>query len=287
MDLFALSGKLHTDETLLPVLDPGRGRTKSGRLWVYLRDDRPWNGPLPPAAVYYYSPDRSGDHAVRHLAGFTGFLQADAFPGYDQLFTAGRLVEVACMGHARRKFVDLLKARGTPLAEEAVRRIRDLYQIEDKIRGKTAEERQTVRQKEAKPQLAAFKTWMEDNLARLSAKSDIAGAMTYALNNWVALTRYLDDGRLEIDNAAAERSLRSVAVGRKNYLFAGSDGGGERAALVYSLVETCRLNGIEPFAYLCDVIGRIAEHPISRIRELLPYHWTPKPAPVPGLPQPP
>ncbi|MBP2312961.1 transposase [Azospirillum soli] len=275
------SAKLHADDTPVPVLSPGGGRTKTGYLWVYLRDDRPWNGPPPPAALYPYSPGRGGEHPCGHLKDFHGALQADGYAGFNGLYEPGpdgraRIIEVACMAHGRRKFHDVaVSAKGkAPIAAEALRRIGELYAVEAKIAGQDADERRRVRQAEAAPKMAALKAWLEDTLGRIDGKSDTAKAVRYMLNRWTALTRYLDDGRLEIDNNAAERALRAVVLGRKNWLFAGADVGGERAAAMYTLIETAKLNGLDPEAYLRDVIARIADHKISRIDELLPWNWT-------------
>ena len=264
--------KIHADDTPVPVLDPGRGRTKKGRLWVYVRDDRPCGDPTPPAAVFFYSPDRKGERPADHLAHFSGFLQADAYPGFDALY-GERITEVACWSHARRKIFDVHDSTKSPIAAEALAKIGELYRIEATIRGRCAKARRDARQSEAQPLLAALKARFEAQLAKLPPKGGLAQAIRYALSNWPALTRYADDGRLEIDNNRAENTLRGVALGRKNWLFAGSDNGGARAAAIYGLIETCKLNGIDPFAYLRDVLTRIADHKINRIGELLPWNW--------------
>lgn len=263
---------LHADDTPVPVLDPGRGRTKTGRLWVYVRDDRPSGDASPPAAVFFFSPDRKGERPADHLAGFSGFLQADAYAGFDKLY-GERIVEVACWAHARRKIFDVHESTKSPIAAEALAKIGELYRIEAPIRGLRAKARRDVRQGEARPLLAALKAWFEAQRAKLPPKGGLAQAIRYALSNWPALTRYRDDGRLEIDNNRAENTLRGVALGRKNWLFAGSDAGGARAAAIYGLIETCKLNAVDPFAYLRDVLGRIADHKINRIDELLPWNW--------------
>jgi transposase/LmbE family N-acetylglucosaminyl deacetylase len=270
------AAKIHADDTPVPVLDPGRGRTKTGRLWVYVRDDRPSGDASPPAAVFLFSPERKGERPADHLAGFSGFLQADAYAGFDKLY-GERIVEVACWAHARRKIFDVHESTKSPIAAEALAKIGELYRIEAPIRGLRAKARRDVRQGEAQPLLAALKAWFEAQRAKLPPKGGLAQAIRYALSNWPALTRYLDDGRLEIDNNRAENTLRGVALGRKNWLFAGSDAGGARAAAIYGLVETCKLNGIDPFAYLRDVLGRIADHKINRIDELLPWNWASTP----------
>lgn len=266
--------KLHADDTPVPVLAPGLGKTKLGRLWTYVRDDRP-TGDTTPAAVWFaYSPDRKGEHPAAHLRSFTGTLQADAYAGFDPLYETGRIQEAACWAHVRRKFYDLHVAHNSPVAQEALRRIRELYAIEADIRGKQPEERRRVRNERSRPLLESLKQWFEEILGKLSKKSETAQAVRYALGRWEALLRYVDDGRLEMDNNAAERALRVVALGRKNYLFAGSDRGGERAAAIYSLVGTAKLNGVDPETYLRDVLSRIADHPVNRIEELLPWNLT-------------
>lgn len=273
--------RLHGDDTPVPVLAPGTGRTKTGRLWVYVRDDRPHGGEAAPAAVYFYSPDRKGERPQTHLARFCGHLHADGYAGFAALYDAGRqpgpIVEVACWAHARRKFHDVHATTTSAVAHEALERIGALHGIEEAVRGQPPDERRRLRQERSRPAAKDLAAWMRVTLPKLSGKSDLAGAMRYTLARWAALTRYLDDGRLAIDNNPAERALRAVALGRKNWLFAGSDRGGERAAAVYSLIETARLNGIDPQAYLADVIARINSHPAKRIADLLPWNWQPAP----------
>lgn len=266
------AAKIHADDTPLPVLAPGNGRTKTGRLWVYVRDDRSSGCDEPPSVWFAYTPDRRGEHPQRHLAQFTGVLQADAFAGYADLYRNGGIREAACMAHARRKIHDLHAVRPNAVTEEALRRIGALYRIEEQIRGQPPDERQRVRHEQAVPLLDDMKRWFESTLATLSAKSDTTKAIRYALNRWPALVYYCDDGRAEIDNLIAERALRGVAIGRRNYLFAGADSGGERAAAMYSLIGSARLNGLDPEAYLHHVIDRIADHPSNRIDELLPWN---------------
>jgi transposase len=270
------AGKLHADDTPVPVLAPGLGRTKTGRLWTYVRDDRPAGDTAAPAVWFAYSPDRKGEHPEQHLRQFRGALQADAYAGFNQLYKEdGRIQEVACWAHVRRKFYDLQQAHASPIASEALERIAALYAIEKEIRGRSPDERQQVRTTRARPLLQALHEWFEVSLTKLSRKSDTTAAIRYALGLWEALTRYGDDGCLEIDNNAAERALRVVALGRKNYLFAGSDLGGERAASIYSLIGSAKLNGLDPEAYLREVLTRIADHPVNRIADLLPWNIAP------------
>jgi hypothetical protein len=264
------ASKLHGDDTPVPVLCPGRGKTKTGRLWTYVRDDRPAGSTDPPAALFRYSPDRKGERPRQHLAAFCGVLQADAYAGFERLY-GERIQEAACWAHVRRKFYELHLAHASPIAEGALARIGELYAIETDLRGRPAEERAAQRQVRAGPLLAALHAWLHTSLASLSKKSELAVAIRYALSRWSALTRYRDDGRLEIDNNAAERALRGCALGRKNWLFAGADSGGERAAAMYTLLGTAQLNGLDPEAYLRHVLERLADHPINRIEDLLPW----------------
>jgi transposase len=266
------AGKLHADDTPVPVLAPGNGKTKTGRLWTYVRDDRPAGDQAAPAVWFAYSPDRKGEHPERHLCEFCGTLQADAYAGFNPLYESGRIQEAACWAHVRRKFYDLQQAHTSPTATEALEQIGALYAIEKEIRGRPPEERRQVRQARAKPLLDSLRQWFDATLPKLSRKSDTTVSIRYALSLWEALLRYCDDGHIEIDNNAAERALRAVALGRKNYLFAGADSGGERTAAIYSLIGTAKLNGLDPEAYLREVLTRIADHPISRISELLPWN---------------
>ncbi len=264
--------KIHADDTPIPVLDPGRGRTKTGRLWTYVRDDRPAASRAPPAVWYGYSPDRQARHPRAHLQCFTGILQADAYSGYGAIYETGRVLEAACWAHVRRKFYDIYVADHSPIAAEAIRRIGLLYAIERQVRGKLPAERVAVRRAQAADVLDELRTWLAATLLTVSATSHLAAAIKYALVRWSALTRYRDDGRIEIDNNTAERSIRPIVLGRRNYLFVGSDGGGKTAASIYTLIGTALLNGIEPYAYLREVLTRIADHPINHVEELLPWH---------------
>lgn len=266
------TGKLHGDDTPVPVLAPGNGKTKTGRLWTYVRDDRPAGDQAAPAVWFAYSPDRKGEHPERHLSDFRGTLQADGYAGFNRVYEKGGVEEAACWAQLRRKFFDIHQAHASPLAAEAMARIGQLYAIEKEIRGRDPDQRREVRQTLSRPLLELLHEWLRDSLAKLSAKSETASATRYALGRWTALTRYCDDGRLEIDNNAAERALRAVTLGRKNYLFAGSDAGGDRAAAMYSLIGSAKLSGLDPEAYLRDVLTRIADHPINRIAEPLPWN---------------
>jgi transposase len=265
--------RVHADDTTVPVLDPGRGTTKTGRLWCYVRDDRPFGGTAPPAVLYRYSPDRKGEHPRTHLAGFHGILQADGYTGYAGLYQRG-VTEAACMAHCRRPFFDLHASTGSPLALEALQRIAALYAIEATIRGQSPEVRLAVRQAQSAPLFSDLRTWLETTLSRISGKSELAVAIRYMLSRWNALTVVLRDGRACIDNNAAERAMRPIPLGRKNWLHAGSDAGGERAAAIFSLTETAKLNSLDPEDYLRQVLERIAEHPVKRVHELLPWNLT-------------
>lgn len=270
------SGKLFADDTTIPVLDPGRGRTRTGRLWVYARDDRPWRGLDPPAAVYFYSPDRKAERPAAHLNQFKGVLQVDGYPGFEQLTTGGNIVLAACWAHARRKFYDVQQATGSPIAGEVLRRIGELYAIEADVRGCTAEDRQQARLLRSKPLVDAMKPWLERQLQRVPKRSGLAEAIRYTLKRWSAFCCFIDDGRVELDTNTVERAIRPVTLGRKNHLFAGSPGGADRWAIAASLITTAKLNDVEPYAYLKDALERMTNgHPMSQIDELLPWNWKP------------
>src|SRR5207342_2896771 len=281
--------RLHGDDTTVPVL--AKGKTDTGRCWVYVRDDRPFGGTVPPAAMFYYSRDRVGEHPQAHLASYTGIFQADAYGGYNKLYEPDRkpgpILEAACWVHARRPFFVMAdvaeNARRTaqgkapapisPLALEAVRRIDALFEIERSINGETAEQRRAVRRELSAPLVTDLESWMREQRAKLSRGNDVAKAMDYMLKRWPAFTRFLDDGRICLSNNAAERGVRGIALGRKSWLFCGSDRGGERAAVMYSLIVTAKMNDIDPQAWLADVLARIAEQPVQKLDELLPWNW--------------
>ena len=275
---------IHCDDTPIPVLAPGAGKTKTGRLWVYLRDERPHAGTAPPAVLYRYTPDRKGEHCRKELADFTGALHADGYSGFDKLYRIPdahlmqgppRVAEVGCWSHVRRGFFDEWASHKSTIAKEALDRIGALFDIERPIKGQTPGIRRAVRQRTAKPKIDDLAVWLDAQLQKIPGKSNLAGAIRYARSRWTELTRYLDDGRLEISNNAAENQIRPLKLGAKNWLFAGSDTGGIRAAAFYTIIRTAVLNGLEPEAYLTDVIARIGSHPINRLTELLPWNWQP------------
>ncbi len=267
--------RLHGDDTTVPVL--ARGKTATGRLWTYVRDDRPFAGPASPAALFHYSRGRAGEHPTRHLAGYSGILQADAYAGFGELYAPDRkpgpIAEAACWAHGRRKLFELAEVARAPLAAEAVRRIDAIFEAERAINGAPAVGRLAVRQAHIAPLVADFETWMRAQRGRMSRHAEVGKAMDYMLKRWEAFTRSLADGRICLTNNAAERALRGAALGRRSWLFAGSDRGGERAAAMYSLIVTAKLNDVDPCAWLADVLARIADHPASRVHELLPWHW--------------
>jgi transposase len=267
--------RIHADDTTVPVL--AKMKTVTGRIWTYVRDDRPFGGKDPPAAVFRYSRTRAGEHPQQHLASYVGIMQADAFAGFKALYDAKRqpapIIEAACWSHGRRKFFDLAKLAKAPIAIEAVRRIDELFEIERAINGMTPEQRVAARWAKSKPLVADLDVWLRQQRVLVSSKSEIAKAINYSLNRWEAFTRFLDDGRICLSNNAAERAIRCVAVGRKNWTFAGSDSGGHRAAAIYSLIESCKLNDVDPQAWLADVLARLPDYPANKIADLLPWNW--------------
>jgi transposase len=267
------SAKLAVDETPVPVLDPGRGRTKTGYFWAMARDDRPWGGSDPPVVFYAYAPGRAHEHGHALLKGYRGIVQCDGYAAYKGLDQA-RITLAFCWAHVRRKFFEVAEGGDAPIAEEALRRIAELYAIEKATRGSSAEERRAQRQEKSMPVVLALKAWLEHALARVSAKATIAEAIRYALNHWHGLIRFLDDGRIELDTNIVERSMRPHALTRKNALFAGHDDGAESWAILASLIETAKLNDVDPQAYLADVLTRLVNlWPMSRIDELMPWAW--------------
>jgi transposase len=268
------SPRLFADETTAPVLDPGRGRTKTGQLFAYARDDRPWGGSDPPGVAYVYAADRKAERPIAHLSGFTGILQVDGYGGYKVLARQSNVQLAFCWSHVRRKFYELATPGPAPIASEALTRIAELYRIEGEIRGRPAEERRRVRQERSRPMVEALEPWLRTKLQLISQKTKLAEAIRYTLSRWQGLGLFLDDGRVEIDNNVVERAIRPLALTRKNALFAGSDGGAEHWAVIASLIETCKLINVEPYRYLADVITRIVEgHPNSRLDELLPWAY--------------
>ncbi len=270
-----VSDTLHVDDTPVPVLAPGTGKTKTGRLWTYVRDERPFAGSRPPAALFFYSPDPKGEHPRAHLKDFRGVIHADGYAGFNELFAGGRIVEAACWAHVRRKFFDVHAAIASPIAKEALDRIGQLYRVEETINGSPPDHRRRERQQRSTPIAEALAAWADETVRKLSRKSELAAAFRYMRGRWAALVRCFDDGRLALDNNPAERALRGVAIGRKNWLFAGSDAGGRRAAAMYSLIESAKLNGLNPQLYLADLLARIADHPARHITQLLPWNWRP------------
>jgi len=272
-EVFA-SNHLFADDTTVPVLDPGRGRTKTGRLWVYVRDDRPWCGPEPPAAVFVFKPDRTAERPETHLAGFKGVLQVDGYARFERLTDTGAIELAACWAHTRRGFYDIAQGTASPIAVEALRRIGELYHIEERLCGNAPELRLAGRRTWSAPIIKAFRPWLEQQLAQIPASSTLADAIRYTLVRWEALTLFLRDGRVELDTNPVERAIRPVTLGRKNHLFAGSDDGGARWATLCSLITTCKLNDVEPYEYLRDVLQRMIDgHPVNRLGELLPWNW--------------
>jgi transposase len=268
------STKIFADETTAPVLDPGRGRTKTGQLWTYARDDRPWGGADPPIAVYVYAQNRKSEQPLAHLAGFAGVVQVDGYAGYRALAQKNSVSLAFCWAHVRRRFYELAAAGPAPIATEALERIGALYAIESDIKGRNPDDRRTARQEKSRPILDALEPWLREKLALISQKTKLAEAIRYALSRWDGLTRFIDDGRVEIDSNIVERAIRPIALNRKNALFAGSDGGGENWAIVASLIETCKLNGVDPMAYVADVLAKIVGgHLASKLDELMPWAY--------------
>ncbi|MGY4265124.1 MULTISPECIES: IS66 family transposase [unclassified Bradyrhizobium] len=268
------SDNLFADDTSIPVLDPGRGRTKTGRLWVYAREQRAWSGPEPPAAVYLYAPDRRAERPVSHLQHFKGVLHVDGYAGFEQLTAKGEIVLAACWAHTRRNFYDVSQTTGSPVADEALRRIGMIYAVEAQVRGQSPPYRLATRRSRSQPLVDELHAWMGAQLKRIPGRSTLADAIRYALSRWEGLTRFLHDGRIELDTNPVERAIRPVKLGRKNHLFAGSDAGGERWAILCSLIETAKLNDVEPYAYLADILQRMVDgHPVNRLDELFPWAW--------------
>jgi transposase len=267
--------RIHADDTTVRVL--AKGKTRTGRLWTYVRDDRPFGGPDPPAVTFFYSPDRSAKHPEQHLASCAGLMQADAYAGFNRLYSASRkpgpITEVACWSHARHNFFDLVRLAKAPIAIEAVKRIDELFAIERESNGLPTQERLRVRNERSRPLMVALEAWLREQRTKLSGQSNVSKAIAYCLTRWVALTRFLDDGRLCMSNNAAEREIRPIAVGRHNWTFAGSDEGGRRAAAIYTLIHSAKINDIDPHAWLADVLARLQDHPAKRIDELLPWNW--------------
>jgi transposase len=268
-----LAGKaIFADDTPVAMLAPGTGKTQTARLWAYGRDERPWGSAVPPASWYQFSCDRKGEHPKDHLCGYAGWMHADGYAGFEELYRSGDISEVACMAHVRRKFVDVHKAQGSAIADEAIRRIAELYAVEKAARGLPPDKRAEIRQTNAKPAFDGLEAWLAAQLPSISGKSPLAAAIRYALTRMARLRPYLDHGILEIDNNSAERAMRAIALGRKNYLFVGSPSGGKSAAIAYTLIETAKLNGVDPQAWLADTLARIPDHKINRIDELLPWN---------------
>ena len=264
---------IFADDTPVKMQAPGTGKTKTARLWTYARDARPWAGAAPPAAWYRFSTDRKGARPGEHLKSFTGWMHADGYAGFEELYRSGRIREVACMAHVRRKFVDVQQSQGSAIAEEAIKRIARLYAVEREARGQPPDQRSRIRQAKAQPILDDLAAWLAEQLTKISGKTPLAAAIRYAITRLKRLRPYLDHGILEIDNNTAERAMRGVAIGRKNWLFAGSEGGGKAAAIAYTLIETAKLNGVDPQAWLTDTLARIADHKINQIAELLPWRF--------------
>ena len=265
---------IFADDTPVKMLAPGTGKTATARLWVYGRDEQPWNGNAPPASWYRFSPDRKGQHPKDHLACYQGWMHADGYAGFEDIYRSSDIHEVACMAHVRRKFVDVHRAQGSAIADEAIRRIALLYAVEKEARGSPPDRRVEIRQAKAAPIFEGLESWLHDQLPTISGKSPLAMAIRYGLARMKRLRPYLDHGFLELDNNTAERAMRSVAVGRKNYLFVGSQTGGRAAAIAYTLIGTAKLNGIDPQGWLADTLACIPDYKITRVDDLLPWNWS-------------
>ena len=264
---------IFADDTPISMLAPGTGKTQTARLWTYARDERPWGSDAPPAAWYRFSGDRKGQHPKDHLARYRGWMHADGYAGFEDLYRSGAIREVACMAHVRRKFVDIHRSQGSPIAEEAIGRIAQLYAVEKEARGSPPDRRAELRRAHAAPVFDDLEAWLAMQLTTISGKSPLAGAIRYALTRMERLRPYLDNGILELDNNAAERGMRAVALGRKNYLFVGSEGGGKATAIAYTLIETAKLNAVDPHAWLADTLARIPDYKITKVDDLLPWRW--------------
>ena len=267
---------IFADDT--PLKLQTKGKCATARIWTYVRDERPWSGGDPPAAWYRFSADRKGTHPADHLRQFQGWMHADGYPGFNELYRTGAIQEVACMAHIRRKFVEVFQSQGLEIAEQAIRRIAELYAVEKEARGQPPQDRIRLRQERAKPIFDNLEAWLGGQLQKVPGKSELAKAIRYALTRMKKLRPYLDHGFLELDNNAAERAMKPVAIGRKNYLFVGSEGGGKAAAIAYTLIETAKLNGIDPQAWLTWVLTKIADHKITRLNELMPWRYAAKAA---------
>ncbi len=266
---------LFADDTPLKMLAPGNKKTKTARIWAYVRDERPWDGPTPPCAWYQFTVDRKGEHPVSHLLGYKGWVHADGYAGFNGVFGTDKADEMACMAHVRRKFVDVFTAQGSSIAEDAIKRIAQLYAVEKDARGKSPEERVALRRDKAESIFDDLEAWLHAQLPKISGKSPLAQAIRYALNRMPKTRPYLDNGFLELDNNTAERAMKPIAIGRKNWMFAGSQRGGNSMAIAFTLIETAKLNKVDPQAWLTWVLERIADHKITKLDELMPWNYNP------------
>ena len=275
------STHLHCDDTKIPVLAPKTGKTRNGHIWVVVRDGRPYQGSDPPTVVYFYSQDRKGDHPRAFLEGFNGVLQADGFTGFNAMYEPDPLTqevqvkEAGCWAHWRRKFFDLQKSTDSPIAKEALDRIGKLYDVERTIKGKTKDQRQALRDTKSRPLTESLKTWLGARLKELPEKFELTSAINYGLSRWSAFTLFLDDPAVAIDNNAAERAIRPLVIGRRNWTFAGSDRGAENAATIMTIIETAKLCGLNPQTYIADLLNRLPDHKINRLEDLAPWNWKP------------